>query len=415
LTKALAAICDLRGSPNGNVTPASSPVLQPTDERRRSGSHYTPRSLTEPIVRHALEPAFDRLGPDATPDQVLDLKVCDPAMGSGAFLVEACRTLAARLVKAWERWPAARPAIPADEDEDLHARRLVAQRCLYGVDKNPLATDLAKLSLWLATLAREHEFTFLDRHSVERCVSEVMKGRAEIQGAPDDTARIIQEARHRKLEDRINEVRIIGDAVIAAFLGEDRPRARDTRQAEVESWLTASPVVWGRLAAMAATLKQHSNPLTPFHWEIEFPEVFAREQGGFDAIVGNPPFMGGTTISTRLGMGYFRWLSIEYVGARHLCDLVAYFFRRVFSLLRQGGALGLIATNSISQGDTREGGLTPILASGGAVIAAIRRLPWPGAAAVVVSVVHILKGKPTQSPFLDGRRTRRISSYRFQS
>jgi hypothetical protein len=76
-------------------------ALKPrVDERRRTGSHYTPRTLTEPIVRHALEPAFERLTPDAKPDEVLALKVCDPAMGSGAFLVEACRQLAARLVKA---------------------------------------------------------------------------------------------------------------------------------------------------------------------------------------------------------------------------------------------------------------------------------------------------------------------------
>ena len=72
---------------------SGTPILQPTDERRRTGSHYTPRSLTAPIVEYALEPAFERLGPDATPEQVLDLKVCDPAMGSGAFLVEACRAL----------------------------------------------------------------------------------------------------------------------------------------------------------------------------------------------------------------------------------------------------------------------------------------------------------------------------------
>jgi type II restriction/modification system DNA methylase subunit YeeA len=93
---------------------------------------------------------------------VLALKVCDPAMGSGAFLVEACRQLATRLVATWARYPAKRPPIPVDEDEDLLARRLVAQRCLYGVDRNPLAVDLARLSLWLATLARDHEFTFLD-------------------------------------------------------------------------------------------------------------------------------------------------------------------------------------------------------------------------------------------------------------
>jgi hypothetical protein len=86
---ALRPIVDERASPGGQAAPPGTPLLQPTDERRRTGSHYTPRSLTEPIVVYALEPAFERLGPDATPEQILGLKVCDPAMGSGAFLVEA--------------------------------------------------------------------------------------------------------------------------------------------------------------------------------------------------------------------------------------------------------------------------------------------------------------------------------------
>jgi hypothetical protein len=447
LTEALAAICDPRGSPRGHVTPAGSPVLQPTDERRRTGSHYTPRSLTEPIVRHALEPAFDRLGPDATPEQILDLKVCDPAMGSGAFLVEACRALAARLVKAWERWPATRPAIPADEDEDLHARRLVAQRCLYGVDKNPLATDLAKLSLWLATLARDHEFTFLDhalksgdsllgltrariaaanwdaskpglplfRQFVEQRVGETMKGRAEIRTAPDDTARAIQEARHRSLESRIAPVRSIGDAVIAAFFAEDKSKAREKRRAEVESWLVPHGKLeadWDKLDAMAATLKQGSHPLTPFHWEVEFPEVFARENGGFDAIVGNPPFLGGSHISGSNGKLYLAWL-LSKANAHGNADLVAHFLRRAHSLLRNDGLFGFIATNTISQGDTRETGLRTIISEGGSIVRATRRLKWPGEAAVVVAVVHVSKGI-SQSSILDGRSVHRISAFLVQ-
>jgi hypothetical protein len=264
---ALRPIVDERGSPGGQVAPSGTPLLQPTDERRRTGSHYTPRSLTEPIVRHALEPAFERLGPDATPEQILDLKICDPAMGSGAFLVEACRALAGRLVKAWDRWPMTRPTVPPDEDAELHAKRLVAQRCLYGVDKNPLATDLAKLSLWLTTLARDHEFTFLDhalksgdslvgltqaqigaaswdtskpglplfRQLVKERVTEAMKGRADIQGAPDDTARSIQEQRHRSLEAQLKQIRLIGDAGIAAFFTEEKPRAREKKRIEIES------------------------------------------------------------------------------------------------------------------------------------------------------------------------------------
>ena len=137
-------------------------VLQPSDERRRSGSHYTPRTLTEPIVETTFRPILERLGPNPTPEQILDLKVCDPAMGSGAFLVAVCRFLADLLVRAWHAHNLVPKDIPPDEDEILHARRIVAQRCLYGVDKNPMAVDLAKLSLWLATLAKDHPFTFLD-------------------------------------------------------------------------------------------------------------------------------------------------------------------------------------------------------------------------------------------------------------
>ena len=88
-------------------------------------------------------------------------------MGSGAFLVAVCRFLADLLVKAWHAHNVVPKDIPPDEDEILHARRIVAQRCLYGVDKNPMAVDLAKLSLWLATLAKDHPFTFLD-HALRR-------------------------------------------------------------------------------------------------------------------------------------------------------------------------------------------------------------------------------------------------------
>ena len=97
------------------VVPAGAMVLQPSDERRRSGSHYTPRSLTAPIVRTTLQPILARLGDSPTPEQILDLKVCDPAMGSGAFLVEACRQLGEELVKAWHVHDRV-PVIPPDED-----------------------------------------------------------------------------------------------------------------------------------------------------------------------------------------------------------------------------------------------------------------------------------------------------------
>jgi hypothetical protein len=443
IASALDVIVDERGSPKKHEIAAGMPILQPTDERRRTGSHYTPRSLTEPIVRYALDPAFERLGPNTTPEQILDLKVCDPAMGSGAFLVEACRALAARLVETWTRYPDKKPVIPPDEDEELHARRLVAQRCLYGVDKNPLAVDLAKLSLWLATLARDHEFTFLDhalkpgdslvgltqaqiaaadwdtskpglplfRQLVQQRAAEAMKGRAEIQAAPDDTARAIQEARHRALEARLRDIRLIGDAVIAAFFAEDRRKAREKKRAEVESWLTGSlEAAWGKLTSMAATLKQGAHGLTPFHWEVEFPEVFLRENDAFDAIVGNPPFLGGKRISTNLGDRYADWLTVRNPHASQNVDLVGHFFLHALTKLGPDASFGLIASNTIRQGATREGALAKIIADGATIYRAINRLKWPGEAGVVVSVVHCKTG-PGRQPVLNGHPVSRISAY----
>lgn len=136
-------------------------MLQPGAERRRTSSHYTPRSLSEPIVRRALEPLFKVMGGAPASERILSLKVCDPAMGSGAFLVEACRFLGDQLVAAWTREKKVDLA-PKGDDIVMRARRLVAQRCLYGVDKNPFAVSLAKLSLWLVTLAKDEPFTFLD-------------------------------------------------------------------------------------------------------------------------------------------------------------------------------------------------------------------------------------------------------------
>jgi len=437
------------------AVPAGTMVLVPTDERRRSGSHYTPRSLTEPIVRTTLEPIFDQMGESPLPTQILDLKICDPAMGSGAFLVEACRQLAEKLVASWAAH-GIKPYIPPDEDELLHARRLVAQRCLYGVDKNPMAVDLAKLSLWLTTLAKDHPFTFVD-HSLRCGDSLVGLTRTQISSFHWDTTKKdtinrlgLQDREGREIEARIkragesrraildagdtmlpgmkqqklkladealNLIRVIGDACLSAFFSQSSKRARTERCDELFTSLA------GYLAdktqfelrkvidTAAKSLDEGEHPVTTFHWEIEFPEVFMRDSSGFDSYVGNPPFLGGARISTEGGMPYFAYLTTAYSPAGHQCDLVGYFFRQCFSKLQSGGALGLIATNTIAQGDTREGTLEPILRSGGTIFRAVRRLRWPGMAAVVVSQVQIFKGRLEQPPVLDSVIVNRISAY----
>ena len=423
------------------ILPADVPVLQPTDERRRTGSHYTPRSLTQPIVSEALRPVLERLGADARPEEILELKVLDPATGSGAFLVEACRQLAARLVDAWSIH--GRPSnIPADEDELVQALRLVAQRCLYGVDKNPMAIDLARLSLWLATFARDHEFTFID-HALRHGDSLVGLSRRQIEtfhwkedaqafqlGA--ETLKIrehvsrIAELRNlirecgsssseqelslvlEEVDDELRSVRKFGDIVLSAFFEKDKATARELRRQEY-----ADSVVRDGLSSENASLANMDPPVEPFHWELEFPEVFDRENPGFDVIIGNPPFAGKNSILNSNAVGYLDWLKQVHPQSHGNSDLVAHFFRRAFSLVRNDGALGLIATNTIGQGDTRSTGLRWICNNGGTIYRARRRIQWPGEAAVVVSVIHVLKGATYTVKELDREAANNISAFLF--
>ncbi|WP_199306926.1 type IIL restriction-modification enzyme MmeI [Pseudanabaena sp. FACHB-2040] len=198
------------------VIPEGSVFVTQGSDRRETGTHYTPKTLTEEIVKYTLEPLVYKGVAEGKPKEdwrlksaaeLLKLKVCDMAMGSGAFLVQVCRYLSERLVEAWDSemvgWGEGRmgsndpqPALPttplthdpattqklrilpdgslstaqpgeailpADPDERLAvARRIVADRCLYGVDKNPMAVEMAKLSLWLITLQKNRPFTFLN-------------------------------------------------------------------------------------------------------------------------------------------------------------------------------------------------------------------------------------------------------------
>jgi hypothetical protein len=434
-----------------NATPHPAPkgglALQPTDERRRTGSHYTPRKLTEPIVRKTLEPVLMRLGEAPTPEQILDLRICDIAMGSGAFLVEGCRQLADVLVAAWRRH-GGMPPVPLDEDEVLLARRLVAQRCLYGVDKNPMAVDLAKLSLWLATLAKDHPFTFLD-HSFRAGDSLVGLTRKQIVGFTWETepkradlafgqgeiaqrvaraaaarTEILQggeqmdpELKRRKLalaEDAVGSVRLYGDLVVAAFFGSEKPKGRDQLRSsyldDVVALLQGRVGSLPRLLQARAALASGDHGLVPFHWEVEFPEVFAEGRPGFDAIVGNPPFLGGKQIATALAPPYAESLKALYSRSRGAADLAAFFFRRAFDLLVDGGAMGLLATNSIAETATRTVAMDPIVADGGTIYHAQTDFPWPGEAAVTLSQVSILKGRAPVQAHLDGVAVAHITS-----
>jgi hypothetical protein len=251
-----------------------------------------------------------------------------------------------------------------------------------------------------------------------RLTAAALRERQNLLGLGDDygTPQLKRE-KLEKADELLDLVRFIGDAAVAAFFAADKDKAREAKRAElaerIADYLGKGDLKQRPTDAVKA-LRGGQFPVTPFHWEIEYPEVFDRENPGFDGIVGNPPYLGGTRISETGGMSYFKWLVGIYPPCEHHCDLVAYFFRRSFNLLRTRGCFGLIATKTIAQGDTREGGLRTILKDGGHIFAARQRYKWPGLAAVTVSTVHISKGQEISPVTLDEKPVSRVSAYLFE-
>jgi hypothetical protein len=424
---------------------AGSLILQPTDERRRSGSHYTPRALTEPIVAEAFRPWLERCNHQPTAEQILALKVCDPAMGSGAFLVAVCRFLAGWLVQAWER-DGSPDDFRQEWDKDTVARRLVAQRCLYGVDKNPFAVNLAKLSLWLVTLSENQPFTFVDHalkcgdSLVGYSVKEIQAAMREVQlGFLNEQNQVFAQmgiARRESFgDDNLSDegydrkkillqqqikategLRQAGDLMVAAFFDAPKTKDRGDKQQVYLAMLSGAfddEALEDSIQEIRDRLAAGDKGITPFHWDLEFPEVFSDEREGFDTFVGNPPFAGKNTIAEGSPEGILDWFKQLHPESHGNADLVAHFFRRCFHLLRPGGSLGLIATNTIAQGDTRSTGLRWICLNDGTIYSARKRYKWPGVAAVVVSVVHLLKGAYTGVKLLERRAVDQITAFLF--
>ena len=373
------------------------PTLVRGGRRKASGTFYTPRSLTEYMVRRTLSP----LTSDATPDQILALRVLDPAMGSGAFLVAACRYLAHAYESALVRAGVATPSDLSDIDR-ASFRRIVAQRCLYGVDLNPMAVQLARLSLWLTTMSGDRPLTFFD-HNLRAgnslagaSIADVRRRRSGgrishapmplldelgIEGAVGEAVTSRQTLREG-LEDTIEQVRA-KETLFAAIQAPGAPLAR--WKAAANLWCAGwfDPAVRnvprttfaalldeasGRQsglnqATIQSVLQAGNNAATRerfFHWELEFTDVFHGRDGqplrrpGFDAIIGNPPWEmlrgdAGDAAARELkaddgsrltrfarGSGIYR-----LQGGGH-ANLYQMFVERALSLLRRGGRLGLV-------------------------------------------------------------------------
>ena len=447
-------------------------------DRRETGSHYTPKSLTEAIVKETLEPVA-YIGPAEGKERqdwvlksaakLLDLKICDLAMGSGAFLVQVCRWLSDRLVEAWELAEKSGKAISAEgevldalgkkeplsaqaEERLLTARRLIAERCLYGVDMNPLAVELAKLSIWLITLAKGRPFGFLDhnlRHGdsllgiqsldqllhlnmdtangqrqlfaqkIEQAVHEAIELRKTLRLQPIRDIKDVEVMAH--LDAQAKEKLRLPELVADALIGETLKHGGKTPQTTILS-IYAGEVLNGdkqqlkqleKMAerGLATDLPSGKPQRKPFHWHLEFPEVFVEGRQGFDAVLGNPPFLGGRRMNAALGEKYVAHLVRSSSGKGSAnADLCAYFLLKSFSLLKTNGTLGLIATKSIGQGDTKSQGLDLIRQKRGRIFKAFSHLEWPGSASVTVALLWIANGKWENAIHLNGKIVSEIGS-----
>jgi len=423
-------------------------TLQPGEERRKSGSHYTPQQLTRPLVAKAFEPHFKRMGDKPDPDALLSMTICDPAMGSGAFLVEATRQLSDKLLEAWAAYPDKDPCKKLGADDRVFvAMRMVAQRCIYGVDRNPAAVDLAKMSMWLLTISKDHPFTFMDhslKHgdalvgmskdqirkfhwdlskggsilkslaTLDREVGEAVSARLELQNLDADRT-LDLEVKLAEADRKMMKAKQAGDLLVYAWFSNGNEKARNTARDSYAVKLEEVLQLGSPERKAIEALRYASKPVSPFHWELEFPEVFAA--GGFAVFVGNPPFAGKNTAAAGNADHYLDYLAeVVTPGSSGMSDLVAHFFTRPYELLKPAGNTGpgtmcLISTKTVRQGNTRESSLALIRKSGGEIYYAQRRLAWPGKAAVVIATIGISKGPSGLTATLDGKQVSRISSF----
>ena len=472
------------------VIPQGSVYVTQGSDRRDTGTHYTSKNVTAEIVRYTLEPlVYQGVAEGKTAEEwqlksaeeLLALNICDFCMGSAAFLVQACRYLGEKLVQAWSDAEAHNPGqvviapegklsrsrpeecmIPLDGEERLiYAKRTVAERCLYGVDKNHLAVEMAKLSLWLETMQKDKPFTFLDHClktgdslvgvnleqlkswnldttegtnlniGVDRLWGEVQSAieqRLQIQSRPVNSPQDQQEKAFllSQANARIHDLKVRADLLMAVY---HSGLNKTEQEALRERMLT---VANNGMSIPEADLKKLPQNLLTFHWELEFPEVFfnlserandhSPLRAGFNAIVSNPPFMGGKKITGVLDTPYREYL-VNYLanGTKGNADLCAYFFLRANQLVQTNGHLGLVATNTIAQGDTREVGLDqivqpPVLAgksteSASTIYRGVPSRKWDGSASLEVAYAWLKKGQWQGEYLLDDKTVTGISPY----
>lgn len=387
------------------VGPAGAIALQRTSRARKStGSFYTPRSMTDFLVRRTLHPLVE--GRSAA--EILSLRIVDPAMGSGAFLVAACRYLSDAVERALVA-DGSLPAGGAGDAERTGIRRQVAERCLYGVDINATAVQVARLSLWLYTLASDRPLSFLDHHLaagdslIGARLSDLSRppGRARRSRSSGAMLALFDEHAEPALASAVPErFRLAlesSDTVTAVRDKEHRLRALESADGPLARWRAAADAwcaAWFRdpvdlsprvlaeltthllgrrsalprqqLAALTDAVSHFARARRPFHWELMFPEVFFDESGrrrpdaGFDAVLGNPPWevlrsdpaahadRADARRSTPALVRFFRDAGIYSLSGGGHPNQYQLFLERAWQIVRSGGRFGLILPSGLA-------------------------------------------------------------------
>ena len=299
------------------VLPGQVYLINRRGERKSTGSYFTPDKLVKYIVARTLEPlCYEKQGDSLVPrqeDEILSLRICDPAMGSGHFLVEACDYMARALAVGGLEEEGA-------EDQIILARRRVVEKCIYGVDLIPLTTELAKLSLWLNTASRGKALSFLDHHIrcgnsllgatitelrsaarkagksageamaalVDDLVKEAAEKTARYQAKTSETGEDVhdKEREFQEVRESVRPLRLLADAWLADRLGLLPLSPDKLSQALVD--LQSGKEISGLFETKK--IRAIAREYRFFHWELEFPEVYYLERPGFHATMGNPPW-----------------------------------------------------------------------------------------------------------------------------
>ncbi len=352
-------------------------------ERKATGSYYTPDYIVKYIVENTLGP----LSNGKSPEEILELNVLDPAMGSGHFLVRATEFLA----EAIATHPEVKTQEGMDDENELNFwKRQIVERCIYGVDLNPLAVELAKLSLWLATVAKGKPLSFLDHHL--RCGNSLIGAKLKDLGylpvkkskkkkePSEDQLSFIQEEwfkqdvwhflkleKEIELKESITKKAIDEKYSLLATLEKGREKYKKIADLWTSSYfgnLMYDSVYRATVEGIRDETKRKlsekahkdifnkagktANEKRFFHWELEFPEIFFDEYGrqkdnpGFDAVIGNPPY--GATFDNFER----KYIEYEYEHSKHNKNSAMVFIERSLAKKRESGFFSFIIPKSLA-------------------------------------------------------------------